>query len=312
MSFARGSNELENWDIVILYQGKDYLEVECELIQENGLHHPIENPLSLNFHNKHNFAVNGMVSVYDNILCQTDSITQEEYYIRKENNEVVFAAIKFQDLDKKEKTCLEKYGVYHPMKSPELLMQREATCIDRYGYPNPMQNPELQKKTQETCLSKYGVLNPSQSPEIHAKKELTSMKNNNARYPSQSPEILKKMQDTLMKRRGVTNPGQLHAIPVVAFIKLSDGIQVINRFNTILAASKFTNVFTALMHHSLNEPNVRSAGLFLTSLNNYIKKNLGSLKLPSPKYPNLYRVYWMKLDEFIEIYPDIKLPEITM
>jgi hypothetical protein len=39
---------------------------------------------------------------------------------------------------------------------------------------------------------------------------------------------------------------------------------------------------------------------------------MGLAKLPSAKYPNLYRVHWITLEEFIEKYPNMDIPEITI
>lgn len=81
-SFSRKSETKSDWIIHILYQGVDYKEVEdCEIIK-HGLHHPIDNPLSLNFHNcGKNFATSSSNSLGYLMIIKHDTIK----YIEKEN-----------------------------------------------------------------------------------------------------------------------------------------------------------------------------------------------------------------------------------
>lgn len=56
-SFCENSLTLNSWEIIILYQGEQYKDYEERWIDLFGLHHPIDNPLSLNFNKgKKDFA----------------------------------------------------------------------------------------------------------------------------------------------------------------------------------------------------------------------------------------------------------------
>lgn len=58
-----------------------------------------------------------------------------------------------------QQTCLDKYGVKHPLGNPEILAKREQTNLLNYGVSYPAKLPEIQAKMQATCKEKHGVKN---------------------------------------------------------------------------------------------------------------------------------------------------------
>lgn len=107
--------------------------------------------------------------------------------------------------DKKKAAFVEKYGVDHQLKIPEVaavvsrknsensierLAKASVTKLEIYGDGNY----NNRNKYKETCLEKFGVENPSQNAEVHQKKIDTCMKNYGVQYPQQDPDIFRKQQ----------------------------------------------------------------------------------------------------------------------
>jgi hypothetical protein len=101
--------------------------------------------------------------------------------------------------DKKKESFLEKYGVDHQLKIPEIaasvskkntdnavdrLAKATITNIDRYGTENPLSNKDVQNKRTDTMIERFGVENASQNPEIHAKKVKNGYKSKQYIMPS--------------------------------------------------------------------------------------------------------------------------------
>lgn len=66
--------------------------------------------------------------------------------------------------NKAKDTCRERYNSDYYLTSDgyrsnmsEHLNKRDITCIDKYGAKSPMQNDEVERKVNETCVGKYGV-----------------------------------------------------------------------------------------------------------------------------------------------------------
>lgn len=92
------------------------------------------------------------------------------------------------NLEKRKKTCLDKYGVDFISKLEDSKIKAEQTMnkngtnyyfcteeykkkmIEKYGVENPSYSEELKKKKEATCFKNFGVKNPSQSPLIHMKQ----------------------------------------------------------------------------------------------------------------------------------------------
>jgi hypothetical protein len=153
-------------------------------------------------------------------------------------------------LEKREETCLQKYGNKIAAVTQSVIDKTKTTNIQRYGTPYPLQSPEIQNKVKETIKSKYGVEYPFQSEDIrnkasmmfeqnHGKKndmliprevfsqnnegknpfEIESVKNRSKQsfidkygveHALQNPKFLKKSQQTSMNNHGRANGAQLH------------------------------------------------------------------------------------------------------
>ena len=121
--------------------------------------------------------------------------------------------------EKTKKTNLEKYGG-SPNKTKEVQEKRRKTCLNKYGVEHPLQTKEVQEKIRKTCLNKYGVeyyvytdklkknwgeYNPFNSNEIQEKIRNTKKE----KYNDEFYTNYEKAKQTFIKKYGVINPGQI-------------------------------------------------------------------------------------------------------
>lgn len=76
---------------------------------------------------------------------------------------------------KQKETCLKKYGVDNFSKSEEFNLSYTKTCLDRYGVTNPSKLNSVKSKIDDTHFEKYGRLRSSQS---HISTNIINLKNN--------------------------------------------------------------------------------------------------------------------------------------
>lgn len=81
------------------------------------------------------------------------------------------------------KTCQEKYGVDHPLKSNLIRNKIKQTCLEKYGVDNPWKSDLIKEKIKQTCLEKYG-----------------------SEYVSSTIEFRKNVKNTCLEKYGVDNP----------------------------------------------------------------------------------------------------------
>ena len=63
--------------------------------------------------------------------------------------------------EKRETTCLEKYGYLSNLSAPANKQRQKETCLKKYGVDNFSKSLEFSKKYTDTCLQRYGVSNTS-------------------------------------------------------------------------------------------------------------------------------------------------------
>lgn len=93
------------------------------------------------------------------------------------------------------KTCVEKYGYEHHLKSPEIIQKRETTNEQKYGngITNVFQTQKVKETSKQTFLKNYGTKYASQVPEIRAKVMSTCLLRYGVDNPWKSPSIIKTM-----------------------------------------------------------------------------------------------------------------------
>lgn len=76
-------------------------------------------------------------------------------------------------ITKKQKTCLERYGVTHQSKVEDIKKQKQQTCMRNHGVLHPMQSVLVRAKSIESIRRKYGVDNVQQHPAIFERAQRT-------------------------------------------------------------------------------------------------------------------------------------------
>ena len=133
--------------------------------------------------------------------------------------------------NKKEKTCLEHYGVTNNLKSEIIRKQIKETNIKKYGYENPGQVPEIKEKIKNVFINKYGTESYMETNEFKEKSKNTCKKlynntvfTNREKYKEtclekygvlttfQLDEVNKKSRETCLEKYGVEYPSQNNEI----------------------------------------------------------------------------------------------------
>lgn len=104
----------------------------------------------------------------------------------KENKEII--------KQKREQTCLNKYGNRNAIASEEVKKKIRDTNIRKYGVDNPFKLQETQDKYKKTMLTKYGVEHPAQSADILKKMKLTSIQKYGKEYYTQTEEYKQRVK----------------------------------------------------------------------------------------------------------------------
>ena len=107
--------------------------------------------------------------------------------------------------EKRNKTCIERYGDITPLTNDEVKNKIKQTNIERYGVENVMKNNNIKTQAQTTNLERYGVENPSKSQKIIEKIKLTKYE----KYGDRNYNNKEKIKATCLKRYGVENPSQI-------------------------------------------------------------------------------------------------------
>lgn len=128
-----------------------------------------------------------------------------------------------------EKTCMEKYGVKHPMQNKKIYLKCQNTLeehygvrymqqspkikqktidnnIQNFGVPYAMMSDDIKQKTVQTCLNKFGVQYPMQNNEVRAKCIESMQLKYGVNRPLQCKEIMNKVKQTNLLKYGTENP----------------------------------------------------------------------------------------------------------
>jgi len=92
------------------------------------------------------------------------------------------------------------------MCSSQVVQKRNKTCLEKYGVPNVTQSLVIQAKSRSTSEKLYGVPYPFQAESVKAKSRATMLKRYGAENPSQVPSILEKQQRTALQSKPFVLP----------------------------------------------------------------------------------------------------------
>ena len=87
----------------------------------------------------------------------------------------------------------------------EVKNKREQTCIEKYGSNNTFCSNSIKEKIKQTCIERYGVDNYAKTDEYTIKVQQTSMLKYNKKYYVQTDEFKEKSKDTCLKEYGFDN-----------------------------------------------------------------------------------------------------------
>jgi G:T-mismatch repair DNA endonuclease (very short patch repair protein) len=110
-----------------------------------------------------------------------------------------------QATQKRQKTCLEKYGVNVAAKSACVKNKTKQTNMQRYGVKQVFQIPNVKKQIKQTNLDRYGFEHACQSQKIKNLTKHTCLEKYGTEYALQSKDVRDKINATNLRRYGVKN-----------------------------------------------------------------------------------------------------------
>lgn len=166
-------------------------------------------------------------------FCQLEKETSIKSYWRNYNRQNIYTCRKCSKF-KREKTCLDKYGVKSVsqleshkekmkdwMSSDEFKSKSKETCLIKYGVDNYSKTEEfsqimidnkddrsekIKESNKETCLKKYGVDNYMLTNDFRDKSKETMLKKHGVEYSMQADIIKEKARKSFLEKYGVDNP----------------------------------------------------------------------------------------------------------
>lgn len=101
--------------------------------------------------------------------------------------------------EKRDKTCVDKYGTVHPAQTKEIADKTKATVMEKYGVEYVPQSAEVREKMQRSNINKYGVKEFfSTGIAQQAFKDKHGVDN-----PFQLEEVKSQIKQTCMEKYGV-------------------------------------------------------------------------------------------------------------
>jgi len=107
-------------------------------------------------------------------------------------------------VNKRQETCLKRFGVKNPNQCKEFIEKREKTNIEKYGFRIASQNKEVREKMKKTQNETYD--DPVKKEIINQKRKKTTMERYNKENPAQVETFKEKMKKTSLERYGVEHP----------------------------------------------------------------------------------------------------------
>lgn len=169
--------------------------------------------LLTDFSNKNNIVV---TSDYTNIIlkgsviinfnctkCNLETSKRFDYLINR--NTLCKRCVTIESFTKQRATMLEKYGVSHASKSPEIREKIKQGFIEKYGVDNPSKTNEVKEKAKETNLKKYGVEYVVHNVDVKEKMQKTCIEKYGTISCLGNKDIRDKIKNTITDKYGVDN-----------------------------------------------------------------------------------------------------------
>ena len=130
-----------------------------------------------------------------------------------------YGSTSYNNTEKREQTCLERYGVTNVAKVPEFMMDNaeksKVTCLERYNCEHASQLDSVKEQIVKTFRANHNGMTASQLPgvgekisqrrgskEVIQQAEKTCLERYNVRYVSQRPEFSSQIRATKLERYG--------------------------------------------------------------------------------------------------------------
>ena len=113
--------------------------------------------------------------------------------------------------EKYKQTCLEKYGVEHPMQLSETKEKIKQTCLNKYNTDNASKATEIKEKIKKTNNERYNTNTPLQNKEIFEKYKQTILDRYNTDNIAKSEQSKQKYKQTCLERYHVDNTNKLNS-----------------------------------------------------------------------------------------------------
>ena len=110
--------------------------------------------------------------------------------------------------EKREQTCIEKYGGKTPLNSKEIQNKCKQTWLKKYGTDNPIKNKKIREKAIKTIKEKFGTDNVFKLKEFQEIAKQRRIEKYNTEIPLRNPFIKQKMINTNLKIYGTPYPTQ--------------------------------------------------------------------------------------------------------
>lgn len=85
------------------------------------------------------------------------------------------------------------------VRSAETVEKRKRTCIEKYGVDNPFKSKAVQEKIKETNIKNLGVVHPAQNKSVVEKMEATNKSRHGGVWNSQTPEHIARTKQHFRK-----------------------------------------------------------------------------------------------------------------
>jgi hypothetical protein len=144
-------------------------------------------------------------------ICSMNNCTNifnSKLYLLFKNNFKCNKCLTSIEVEKRKKTCLEKYGCEHALQNKLISEKFKRTCITKYDSDNPMKNKLIKDKLKKTCLEKYGCEYSCKNKNVIEKRKKTCLEKYGYEHPFQNNYIKEQIKKTCLEKYGVENPFQ--------------------------------------------------------------------------------------------------------
>ena len=104
---------------------------------------------------------------------------------------------------------IEKHGVDHASKLPEIQEKKKQTNLKKYGSKTPFSSTKIKEKIKQTNLEKYGVENVMQSASVREKLKEAMVEKYGVEHQMHLTETKEKIRQTNLERYGVEHTFQV-------------------------------------------------------------------------------------------------------